>query len=181
MALPTTSSARSDCTFANGSPGPGGTVVIYGTPVNGDPGADNALVGVCVDTNLPAADGGYAELGLGYAVIDGSDANPAGYAQAYAGLNAGGVSDTNKDTNCDGVDSGGDHNSGGCFWIKPAPASVNALLQNPVTAMFMCGSISGPDWGAAGRDGCSIPDGDICCSIPADSLDSPNERARTSR
>jgi hypothetical protein len=154
MALPGTASARSDCTFANG--GAGGTVVAYGTAVNGDPGADNALVGVCVDTNT-AIDGGYAEVGAGYAVIDGSDANPDGNGRGYAGLNAGGVSDSNKDANCDGVDSGGDHNSGGCFWLKPAPASVNALLQNPVTAMFICGNTSGSDWGAAGRDGCSIP------------------------
>lgn len=166
MALPATSSARTDCTFANGNPGAGGLVVVYGSAVNGDPGADNALVGVCVDTNLPAADGGYAEIGqgAGYVVIDGSDVD-GGDRAGYVGLNLGGVSDSNKDTNCDGVDSGGDHNSGGCFWLKPAPPAVNALLQNPVTAMLMCGSISGPDWAAAGRDGCSIPVGDICCSI----------------
>jgi hypothetical protein len=155
VALPGTASATSDCTFANGNPGPGGTVVPYGTAVNGDKGADNAIVGVCVDTNT-AADGGYAEVGSGYGIIDGSDANP-GNGAGYAGLNAGGVSDTSKDAACDGVDSGGGHNSGGCFWIKPAPSAVNALLQNPVTAMFICGNTSGADWSAATRDGCSIP------------------------
>jgi hypothetical protein len=156
LALPGSAAATSDCSFAGGGP-----AVVYGTavpvgPGAGNPGADNALVGVCVDTNL-AIDGGYGEVGTGYGVIDGSDSNPAGNGQGYAGLNAGGVSDSNKDTNCDGVDSGGDHNSGGCFWLKPAPASVNALLQNPVTALFVCGNTSGPDWSAAGRDGCSIP------------------------
>lgn len=150
LALPGTAAATSDCSFAGG-----GAAVVYGTAVNGDPGADNALVGVCVDTNLPV-DGGYAEVGSGYGIIDGSDANP-GNGAGYAGLDAGGVSDTNKDPDCDGVDEGGNHNSGDCFWIKPAPDAVNALLQNPVTALFICGNTSGADWSAAGRDGCSIP------------------------
>lgn len=138
---------------------------MYGPAINGSSGAANALVGVCVDTNT-AFDGGYAEVGTpGYVVIDGSEQNPAGQGQGYAGLNVLGVSDTSKDNNCDGADNASpSHNSGGCFWLKPAPASVNALLQNPVTAMFICGNTSGPDWRASGapadgatRDGCSIP------------------------
>jgi hypothetical protein len=148
LALPGTAAARSDC-FS------GGPVEVYGTAIGSHGGADSALVGACVDTNLPA-DGGYAEVGSGYGIVDGSDVNP-GNGAGYAGLNAGGVSDSNKDANCDGDDTGGDHNSGGCLWIKPAPPAVNALLQNAVTAMFICGNTSGADWAAAGRDGCSIP------------------------
>ena len=132
-------------------------------PGAGDPGASNAAVGVCVDTNT-AADGGYAEIGQGgsYGIIDGSDANP-GSGAGYAGLNISGVSDSSTDPTCDGSDdAAGSHNSGGCFWIKPAPDAVNNAINTApttvVTDMFICGNTSGPGWGTtATRDGCSIP------------------------
>jgi hypothetical protein len=169
MALPSTAAAKTDCTFANGNPGPGGPVVVYGTAVNGDPGAHSAGIGVCVDTNT-TADGGYAEVGQGftYAIIDGSDANGPvdNPARGYAGLDPRPrQSDTSIDPDCDGSDdAAGSHNTGGCFWIKPAPADVNNAINDDatpttvVTDMFICGNTSGASWGDnARRDGCSIP------------------------
>ena len=75
---------------------------------------------------------------------------------AYAGMGTSCPETGWKDTDCDGVDAGSGSNSGGCFWIKPAPAVINNALQNPVTAMLICGDISGEDPASSNRDGCSI-------------------------
>ena len=140
MALPSSAAAHGTC--------PPEPFIVH---------ADGDSVHACVD--LPGNGwGGEAEFAKNgsYGWVDGDDSNPANSA-GYVGFNNGGISDTNKDTNCDGVDEGGGNNSGGCFWIKGAPAAVNAALQNPVTAMFMCGNTSGPDHRNSTRDGCSIP------------------------
>jgi hypothetical protein len=142
MALPGSAGAISNCP--------------YGTVYTSGGAGGNAALGVCVDLNTPI-DGGYAEVGNGasYGIIDGSDANPAGNGQGYAGfVTPGGVSDSSKDASCDGSDdAAASRNSGGCFWFKP----LGLNLTNPVTTMFVCGNTSGPDYATATRDGCAIP------------------------
>ena len=132
-------------------------MITVGNGVTGD-----SIAGVCVDTNA-AIDGGYVEVGSGgpgtYAVIDGSDDNPAGTpAVGYAGISTynTGAQDTCDPniTNAPGpiedtTDEGSGTNGGGCFTIRGV-ASIPALP-------FACGNASGPDFTAAGRDGCTIP------------------------
>lgn len=142
LALPGSAGAISNCP--------------YGTVYTSGGAGGNAALGVCVDTNT-AADGGYVEVGQGgsYGIIDGSDANPAGNAQGYAGfVQPGAVADSSKDSACDGNDTAApSRNSGGCFWFKP----LGLNLTNAVTTMFVCGNTSGPDYATAKRDGCAIP------------------------
>jgi hypothetical protein len=145
MALPSSAAAQTAC--RNGAPAPG----VQVTPIPGG-------VYACVDVG--GGVGGESEISVSptgsYGWVDGFDNNP-GSGTGYAGLNAGGISDTSKDSNCDGVDAASSsNNSGGCFWIKGAPAAVNNALQNPVTAMFICGNTSGGRTTST-RDGCSIP------------------------
>jgi hypothetical protein len=63
---------------------------------------------------------------------------------------------------CDGQDNDPNGaNTGGCFWVKPAPDAVNQAINaaptQVVTAMFICGNTSGEDPQNTPRRGCSIP------------------------
>lgn len=144
LAVPQGAAADTDCGYAGGGP-----AQVYTS--GGQTG--DALVGACVDTGLPV-DGGYVEAGTGtegsYAVIDGSDSNPAN-AAGYAGLSTyeqGG----SADPTCDGVDNDptSGTNSGGCLWLKPLGTGAEVPL-------IVCGNTSGTDWSSTTRDGCSIP------------------------
>lgn len=93
----------------------------------------------------------------------------------YAGFGTSCPETGTKDMSCNGIDEGSGSNSGGCFWIKPAPEAVNRALQNPVTAMLICHvDASGEDPANVNRDGCSLPP-DLCSSCRSRSVTS--ERA----
>lgn len=141
LALPGSAVAVDDCSYAGGGPA---QVYTSGGATGG------ALLGACVNTGLPV-DGGYVEVGQAgggsYAVIDGSDANPANGA-GYAGLSS--AETGGRDTTCNDNDTGSGTNSGGCLYVKP----LNTGAPVPLIA---CGNSSGPDYTSASRDGCSIP------------------------
>jgi hypothetical protein len=101
----------------------------------------------------PAGEGGELVVNPGgCSYINAWSDNPG--TPGYAGIC---TQTTTTDPGCDGIDAGSGSNEGGCFWIKPADPAVNQALQNPVTAMFICGNTSGEDPAASSRDGCSIP------------------------
>ena len=129
-----------------------GTVYTSG---GGLSGTAETVVGVCVNTGTGPFYGGTAEIGTGsrgtYGVIDGDERNalaPAGNDKGYAALST--YETGGKDTSCDGTDAGSGTNSGGCLWIK-------TLGVGAPVPLIACGSSSGPQFQAAGRDGCSIP------------------------
>jgi hypothetical protein len=161
VVLPGTASAATDCSYAGGGP-----VVVWVDGVNDDGGVTgDGLAGACVDTNTDF-DGGYVEVGRGdgtddnggsYAVIDGSEDNPAGNAQGYGALSTyesrdpeNAADDGSPDPDCDGNDDdSASTNSGGCLWIK-------AIDRGAPVPLISCGLTSGPDFVTATRDGCSI-------------------------
>ena len=113
----------------------------------------------CADSN-GAAPGGVGGEGLydpaGCSYVNGWSDNPDG--KGYAGIC---TQTRTTDPGCDGIDGGSGSNTGGCFWIKPAPDDVNQALNSgavgTVTAQFICGNTSGEDPNNTTRDGCSIP------------------------
>lgn len=144
LALPGTGVANQGCS--------NGTVYTSG---GGLSGGASTVVGACLDTGTGPFYGGTVEVGNGsagsYGVIDGDERNslaPAGNDKGYAALST--YESGGKDTTCDGTDAGSGTNSGGCFWIKPLGVGAPVPL-------IACGSSSGQQFQAAGRDGCSIP------------------------
>lgn len=178
--------ANTDCTYNDAA----GSQVETGVPqvdaalnnrvevYTGSGRTEDAIVGVCVNTDEDF-DGGYAEVGSGgpgtYAVIDGSEQNPAGQAQGYGGIstyengtdghdacspnvtNAVG-NPTGPIADADPVDEGGSGtNGGGCLTLRGGTSSSAAELVSVPLVPLACGSQSGPDWADATRDGCTIP------------------------
>ncbi len=154
----------SDCNYATAPPQAqsvgttqaGNQVYVYeGAGSTGNAGT--TAVGACGNVG---GKGGFAEAGSGtqgtYAVVDGSDNNPAP-ANGYMGLSNYDDSTTNPKS-CS--QAGGDPastNGGGCFGVKGGPTvNFNSLGLGAVPTP-MCGDTSGPDWNKTPRDGCFIP------------------------
>jgi hypothetical protein len=124
----------------------GGTVEAGASPTAGAVGVDSTAATPAVEVfGVPGV----------YGVVDGDNNNtgPLSNAdQGYIGVSnyePGGSAD--KDSSCDGVDSGGGSNSGGCVGIKSTPVNVPIPL-------IVCGNTSGNQFGEAdGRDGCYVP------------------------
>jgi hypothetical protein len=187
LALPAPASARTDCSYANGSVYAETTSASSGTS-----GAADVAAGVCVDNVAPAQGlyGGLVEAGVGmdngqvagrqdvlgarvpgvYAIYDGDDQNwfVADYLGGYAGVSN--FESGHRDLDCDGVDEGTGTNSGDCLTLR----GIISIPGSPLA----CGNTTGKSWHEAARDGCTQPDLDCCGGRAASARDGRSRKAR---
>ena len=155
LLAPSSASAQSGATNC-----PGGVkVVTPNVEVSvSPPNVNVSRTSVCV-FNAETGAGGEAVLDpAGCSYVNAWQTNPG--TPGYAGIC---TQTTTTSPGCDGQDNDpAGNNTGGCLWVKPAPADVNNAINSAppgfaVTAMFICGNTSGEDPMASNRDGCSIP------------------------
>ena len=152
LAVPAQAGARASCDYV----GTGALTVYTAGGVTPD-----SIAGVCIDLGDGA--GGYLEAGTGtpgtYVIWDGHDGNP-GSTAGYVGVSDYETSPTGA-VPCavfGGPPRAGDGtNSGGCLYIRSGTSSGSPVLIGIPFVPLACGNADGPDWLAAGGDGCTIP------------------------
>lgn len=159
LALPTASSARTDCSTSDATQQVAG-ITLGVTAGGAGTTQQGTAVGICLDgvSNVtPGFDGGLVEAGTAaggvYAIVDGDDTNTLITDQGggYAGLSN---VETGSQEPCDpNTDTGSGSNSGGCLAIRNI-----AALPVPFIA---CGNVTGKSWENSARDGCTVPELDF--------------------
>jgi hypothetical protein len=186
MVLPTTSSARTDCTYTTTGAVPvGGTGISVGVQAGpgGTTGAAEAAVGACVDAGSAGANGepgdaigfygGYVEAGAGLTegVINPGGAGGVGPITGLPG--AYGVVDGDDDNTFVSAQGGGyagvsnfesgtaDPTCDGADGGTGSNSGQCLHIRDTVVAIplvpLACGNTSGKSYHASGRDGCTVP------------------------